>query len=126
MKKFLIGLLTGLALAILSFVIFAFSLARLGDRRPVIPDNATLVIRLSGEVPEKAPVSVPLPFVGTAEVATVRDLWMTLRKAAAVVLILAGILMLAGGSKKSALGNGKPSQISMADRAARDDVPQVE
>lgn len=96
MKKFLIGLLTGIALAILSFVIFAFSLARLGDRRPVIPDNATLVIRLTGEVPEKAPVSVPLPFVGTAEVATVRDLWMTLRKAAVDKRIKAVVLEPAG------------------------------
>ena len=83
MKKFIIGLLTGIALAVLSLVIIGFSLARMGDRRPVIPDNATLVIRLEGEVPEKAPVSVPLPIVGTEEVATVRDLWMTLRKAAA-------------------------------------------
>ena len=96
MTKFLIGLLTGIALAILSLVIIGFSLARLGDRKPVIPDNATLVIRLDGEVPEKAPMSVPLPFVGTEEVATVRDLWMTLRKAAADKRIKAVVLEPAG------------------------------
>ena len=75
MKKFIIGLLTGILLTILSVVIFFFSLVRLGDRRPNVPDDATLVLRLDGEIPEKAPVEVPIPFIGTRQVATVRDIW---------------------------------------------------
>ena len=35
MQKFIIGLLTGIALAVLSLVIIVFSLARLGERKAV-------------------------------------------------------------------------------------------
>ena len=48
---------------------------------------------------------------------------MTMRKGIAVVLIVAGILLLAGESKKS---GGASKLTAMRERAARDDVPMVE
>jgi protease IV len=93
MKKFIIGLLTGILLTVLSVVIFFFSLVRLGDRRPYVPDDATLVLRLDGEIPEKSPVEVPIPFIGTRQVATVRDIWSMLRTAAVDKRIRAVVLM---------------------------------
>ena len=53
MKKFLIGLITGLVLAGLAGVIFVFSLVRFSERRPSVSDGSTLIVRLAGEVPEE-------------------------------------------------------------------------
>jgi protease IV len=94
MKKFIIGLLTGIILTGLAAVIFVFSLLRFGERRPTISDGSTLVLQLDGELPEKAPVENPLPFIGTPTPVTVHELWGCLNKAAAdsrikAVLILA-------------------------------------
>jgi len=83
MKKFLIGLVTGVVLCGLIVVIFAFALVRLGSRPQSIPDGATLVMKLSGEVPEKAPTEIPIPFFEEQAPLTVADVWLTLRKAAA-------------------------------------------
>src|SRR5208283_403597 len=83
MKKFLIGLSTGIVLCGLIGVILAFSLIRLGSRLPTVADGSTLVMKLSGEVPEKAPTEVPIPFFEQQSPLTVADVWLTLRKAAA-------------------------------------------
>ncbi|HET8550263.1 MAG TPA: signal peptide peptidase SppA [Bryobacteraceae bacterium] len=93
MKKFIIGLLTGILLTVLSVAIFFFSLVRLGERRPYVPDEATLVLRLDGEIPEKSPIEVPIPFIGTRQVATVRDIWSMLRTAAVDKRIRAVVVM---------------------------------
>lgn len=82
MKKFLLGILTGLVLAGMTSVVLVFSAMRLGERRPSIPDGATLVLRLDGEVPEKQPVQIPLPFLGSDDTVTVLDAWRGLRAAA--------------------------------------------
>jgi drug/metabolite transporter (DMT)-like permease len=47
---------------------------------------------------------------------------MTMRKGIAVVLIIAGIMLLAGEGRRTNLGK----QTAMADRAASDNVPMVE
>jgi protease-4 len=84
MAKFLIGLLTGVILTILLAVMSVFSLARFGtEKRAVIPDNATLVLRLEGDIPERAPIEFPIPFFEQQAPATVKDVWELLRKAAA-------------------------------------------
>ena len=83
MKKFTLGLVVGLFLAGLFGIVVVFSLARLGERKPHVPDTATLVLRLSGEIPEKPPVEVPLPFIEAATPVTVRDTWAMLKTAAA-------------------------------------------
>jgi protease-4 len=83
MKKFLIGLITGIVLCGLILVILAFSLIRLGSRPPAIADGSTLIMKLNGEVPERAPTEVPIPFFEQQSPLTVADVWLTLRKAAA-------------------------------------------
>ena len=83
MKKFLIGLVAGFLLAGLAGIIVVLALLRLGERKPVVPDNATLVFRLEGEVVEKPPVRIPLPFLESAAPLTTFDIWDMLRKAEA-------------------------------------------
>ena len=83
MKKFLIGLVAGFLLAGLAGCIVLLALLRLGERKPSVPESATLVLRLEGEVLEKPPVRYPLPFLESAAPLTTFDLWEMLRKAEA-------------------------------------------
>src|SRR5271170_7443839 len=84
MAKFLIGLLTGAILTVLLAAIAVFSLARFStEKRVSIPDEATLVLRLEGSIPERAPIEFPIPFLQQQTPATVKDVWDLLRKAAA-------------------------------------------
>src|SRR5215510_14407499 len=94
MKKFIIGLLTGIILTGLAAIVFVFSFIRFGERRPTVADGSTLVLQLDGEIPEKAPVELPLPFIGTPTPVTVQELWGCLNRAASdsrikAVLIIA-------------------------------------
>jgi protease-4 len=82
MKKFVIGILTGLVLAVLTGVVLIFSALRIGERRPSVPDGATLVVHLDGDIPEKSPVEVPIPFIGSSDTLTVLEVWHGLRHAA--------------------------------------------
>ena len=59
MKKFVIGICTGLLLAFLTGVVLVFSAFRLGERRPTVPEGATLILNLSDDLPEKQPVHIP-------------------------------------------------------------------
>src|SRR5579862_7571685 len=83
MAKFLIGILTGIILTGLVLVIGVFAIARLRDKPPSIAEGSTLVLELDGEIPEKAPVELPIPFLEQRTPPTVTDIWGTLRKAAA-------------------------------------------
>src|SRR5580704_3877165 len=83
MAKFLIGLLMGVILTVALIVISAFSLARFGtEKKVVVPDNSTLILRLEGEIPERPPIEFPIPFFEQQASSTVRDVWELLRKAA--------------------------------------------
>ncbi len=93
MKKFLLGLLIGLVLAGLTLVVFAFSLARLGSRKPVVADASTLILSLSGDIPEKSPVENPIPFIGGPTPLTVHQVWHGLRKATTDSRIKAVVLV---------------------------------
>lgn len=93
MKKFLIGLLTGLVLAVLSVVILGFSLRKIGDRSPSIPSEGTLVLKLEGDVPEKPGTEIPIPFFQSQTPLTVRDNWEMLRRAATDNRIKAVVLV---------------------------------
>ena len=81
MKKFLLGIIVGLVFSGLAMVVFVFSLARFGDARPTIPSSGVLVVQLSGDVPEKAPVSIPIPFIGTPTPLSVPEIWGALHRA---------------------------------------------
>lgn len=83
MKKFLIGLVTGLLLAGFTVLILAFAAMRFGERRPSVADGSTLVFKLEGDVPEQAPIEIPLPFLENQAPITMLDTWQILRRAAA-------------------------------------------
>jgi len=81
MKKFLLGLLAGFALAALAGIVTVFSIARLGARKPRIPAGGTLVLDISGAIPEKLPIDIPLPVFRGHSPLTVHEIWDVLRKA---------------------------------------------
>ena len=66
MKKFLIGLVAGILLTALTLFVVFFAMIRAGERRPQINEGSTLVLNLEGEMPEQAPMSLPLPFFSVA------------------------------------------------------------
>lgn len=85
MRNFVFGILTGFLFLALTVVIFSVALVRLASRPVSVPNNAVLVVRLTGDVPERPGVTppVPIPFIGGAQSATVRDYWDLFRKASA-------------------------------------------
>jgi protease IV len=107
MKKFLIGIVTGILLAFLCGLVVVFSLARFGDRRPTVSDESTLVLDLQGEIPEKPPIEVSIPFFDRRPQVTVRDVWSMLHNAAVDQRVKAVILMPQGISA----GWGKLQEI---------------
>jgi len=92
MKKFLLGFVIGLLFAGLFVVILGFAAIRLGDRRPSLSANSTLVLHLEGELPEQSPVDLPLPFLQDQQPMTVIETWQVLKKAAADSRIKALVL----------------------------------
>jgi protease-4 len=93
MKKFLIGLVVGLVLAGMFLLIGVLAMAKLGDQKPTVAKDATLVLRLEGEIPEKAPLDMGIPFLQETPPATVIDIWQSLQRAAADPKIKAVVLM---------------------------------
>jgi len=83
MAKFLIGILTGIILTGLFLLIGAVALARMREKPPIVADGSTLILDLEGDIPERAPVEFPIPFLQQRTPPTVENVWMTLRKAAA-------------------------------------------
>src|SRR5438128_1688150 len=83
MAKFLIGLVTGIILTGLFLFIAIFALARMREKPPTIAEGSTLILDLEGEIPERAPVELPIPFLGRKTPPTVENVWSTLRKASA-------------------------------------------
>lgn len=84
MKKFLLGVLVGLVFAALCGVIFLLVIAKLATSKqaPTIAGNSVLLLNLDGDLPEAAPIEVPLPFFEQQSPVTVRDFWSSLRFAA--------------------------------------------
>jgi protease-4 len=83
MAMFLIGLLVGVILTVALVVVSIFAVARFGtEKRTVVPDNATLILQLEGDIPERPPIEFPIPFFEQQTSSTVKDVWELLRKAA--------------------------------------------
>src|SRR5215472_5171383 len=82
MVKFILGLVTGVVLVFLSFVLLVFLLLRFREGPRQVASNTALVLRLSGEIPEKAPVDLPGFLGGDDSKLTMVDIYSTLRKAA--------------------------------------------
>lgn len=97
MKKFLLGLAAGILLAGLTGALLLLAILQLREIRPRVSERSTLVLRLSGEIPERPPVEFPIPLLESSSPATVYEIWEMLRQAAddprirAVVLIPQGV-----------------------------------
>jgi protease-4 len=91
MAKFLIGVITGVALVFLCVILLFFAALRLREKPPQIADNSVLVLRLEGGIPEKPPIELP-DFLGRGPAITIGNVWMALRKAAADPHIKAVVL----------------------------------
>jgi protease-4 len=86
MKNFLIGLAAGVMLSGLVVLILFFALVRLigsiAERPVSVADNAMLVVKLDGDLPEITPPELPLPFLEAQTPLAVHEVWNTFRKAA--------------------------------------------
>lgn len=83
MWKFFVGLLVGIVVAVLGTLIVLLAIGKLfSSKPPSIAGDSTLVLSLSGDIPEAAPVEIPIPFLKSEASPTVRDLWTSLRQAA--------------------------------------------
>ncbi|HZS54041.1 MAG TPA: signal peptide peptidase SppA [Bryobacteraceae bacterium] len=83
MGKFLLGVLVGGIVTVLVAVICILAIGRIfAAKQPTVAASSTLVLSLSGDVPEAAPLSIDIPFIQTPAFPTVRDIWTSLRAAA--------------------------------------------
>ncbi|MDX2150047.1 MAG: signal peptide peptidase SppA [Bryobacteraceae bacterium] len=110
MKKFLLGLITGLFLAGLTAVIFFFAMLRLGENRPSVADGSTLVLKLQGDIPEQPGMEAPLPGLGDSGQLTMAEYYSLLRKGAVDNRVKAVLLMPRG----MATGWGKLQELREA------------
>ena len=92
MVKFLIGLITGVLLVFLAFILLFFVLFQFREKPPQIAENSVLVLRLEGNIPEKPPLELPAFLGAGGPELTVAHVWMTLQKAAADAHIKAIVL----------------------------------
>ena len=83
MAKFLSGILTGFLLIILIVVLAAVALTSRGTKSRTISDGSTLILRLSGDIPEKPALAFDIPFLPQRNQVTVEGVWNILRHAAA-------------------------------------------
>lgn len=83
MWKFLLGVLVGLVVAVVVAFVLIFAVGRLFENRtPSVASDSVLVLALNGDIPEAAPVDIPIPFIQSQSPPTVRDVWTSLRQAA--------------------------------------------
>jgi protease-4 len=83
MGKFLLGFFIGLAVAAMLAVLMILVAIRLGSPKPTVAANSALVLHLEGDVPEQAPVDVPVPFLQDQQPMTMVEIWRLLQLAAA-------------------------------------------
>ncbi len=87
MKNFLIGLVAGVLLCGLTALVLVFAMVRFAGsfaNRPVsVADGSTLVLTLEGDVPERLPADIPIPFLQNQTPLSVEQVWDTFHKAAA-------------------------------------------
>jgi protease-4 len=82
MAKFFIGMVTGVLLVILAVVVILILVVHFSQKPPEIASNSVLVLRLTGEIPEKPGVEMPAFLGGDESRPTIANVWMALRKAA--------------------------------------------
>jgi protease-4 len=82
MGKFLLGLITGAVLIVLILVLGFFAVASLKSKPATVAEGSTLILRLTGDVPEKPSVEIPIPMLEDHTAVTVENVWSMLRRAA--------------------------------------------
>lgn len=92
MKRFFIGFFIGILFCGLVVVILGYAAMHFGERKIAVADGSTLVVHLEGDLPEQAPVELPLPFLQDQQPMTMVQTWQMLRKAAADPRIKALVL----------------------------------
>ncbi|MGH9626521.1 MAG: S49 family peptidase, partial [Bryobacteraceae bacterium] len=93
MAKFLIGVLVGIVIVVVIVAVLIFAVMRFFEtKQPTVAANSALVLSLTGSLPEAAPLEIPLPFLRSANTPTIRDIWASLRNAAADHRIKAVVL----------------------------------
>jgi protease-4 len=94
MKRFLLGFVIGIVFVGLLGVLLIFAAIRAGGgtRTHTVSANSALVLHLEGDLPEQAPVDVPIPYLQGEEPLTVADTWRLLQQAAADSRIKALVL----------------------------------
>ena len=83
MKRFGLGFLIGVLFCVLVGFIAVYAAMHFGERKVTVPATATLVLHLEGDLPEQAPVELPLPFLEQRQPMTMLETWQLLRRAAA-------------------------------------------
>jgi protease-4 len=82
MWKFVLGVLVGIVVTFVAGLVIVFAIGRIFEsKQPAIASNSVLVLQMSGEIPEAAPVDIPIPFIESQSSPTVRDVWTSLRQA---------------------------------------------
>ncbi len=108
MARFLLGVLVGLVVAVLAVVIVIFAVGRIfANKHPAIAGNSVLVLTLEGDIPEASPVELPIPFLQSQAMPTIRDIWASLQEAATDSRIKAVVLQPRGLS----IGWGKLQEL---------------
>src|SRR5262249_51917963 len=92
MGKFLLGVLTGLALTVLVLVLIVAAAFRFREKVTPVADGSTLILKLDGDIPERPPIEFPLPFLQDRNAMTVANAWVMLRHAASDSRIKALVL----------------------------------
>jgi protease-4 len=82
MGKFLLGLITGAILIVLIGVIGFFAIASLRSKPATIADGSTLILHLSGDIPERPPIEFSIPGFAERPSITVENVWSMLHRAA--------------------------------------------
>jgi protease-4 len=86
MRNFLIGLVVGVLLVGFTLLVLVFAAVRFagsyGNRTASVAEDSTLVLDLSGDVPERLPAEIPIPILESQRGMSVVEVWDTFRRAA--------------------------------------------
>lgn len=86
MRNFLIGLVVGVLLVGFGLLILFFAAVRFvgsyANRPVTVADGSTLVLDLEGDVPERLPAQIPIPFLQNQKAMSVEQVWDALHRAA--------------------------------------------
>jgi protease-4 len=86
MRNFLIGLVVGVLLVGFTMLVLVFAAVRFAgsyaSRPATVSDASTLVLDLTGDVPERLPAEIPIPILQSQTALSVAQVWDTFHRAA--------------------------------------------